>query len=139
MRLDWVLGLLALGMISMSSISCGDDTPDKGFELISYLDGNYTPTDDACHLSATISGKEVSEKASVTFHTKDLQTGNMVLKNFFEGYASLEIEEFTLIQETEGESVRFTFTGTQRVDETLQFSYSGYVVYGKLYIEFNIQ
>ena len=53
MRLDWVLGLLALGMISMSSISCGDDTPDKGFELISYLDGNYTPTDDACHLSAT--------------------------------------------------------------------------------------
>lgn len=95
MRLDWVLGLLALGMISMSSISCGDDTPDKGFELISYLDGNYTPTDDACHLSATINGKEVSEKASVTFHTKDLQTGNMVLKNFFEGYASLEIEEFT--------------------------------------------
>lgn len=139
MRLDWVLGLLALGMISMSSISCGDDTPDKGFELISYLDGNYTPTDDACHLSATINGKEVSEKASVTFHTKDLQTGNMVLKNFFVGYASLEIEEFTLIQETEGESVRFTFTGTQRVDETLQFSYSGYVVYGKLYIEFNIQ
>lgn len=139
MRLDWVLGLLALGMISMSSISCGDDTPDKGFELISYLDGNYTPTDDACHLSATINGKEVSEKASVTFHTKDLQTGNMFLKNFFEGYASLEIEEFTLIQETEGESVRFTFTGTQRVDETLQFSYSGYVVYGKLYIEFNIQ
>ena len=139
MRLDWVLGLLALGMISMSSISCGDDTPDKGFELISYLDGNYTPTDDDCHLSATINGKEVSEKASVTFHTKDLQTGNMVLKNFFEGYASLEIEEFTLIQETEGESVRFTFTGTQRVDETLQFSYSGYVVYGKLYIEFNIQ
>ncbi|HJG77094.1 hypothetical protein [Phocaeicola barnesiae] len=139
MRLDWVLGLLALGMISMSSISCGDDTPDKGFELISYLDGNYTPTDDACHLSATINGKEVSEKASVTFHTKDLQTGNMVLKNFFEEYASLEIEEFTLIQETEGESVRFTFTGTQRVDETLQFSYSGYVVYGKLYIEFNIQ
>lgn len=139
MRLDWVLGLLALGMISMSSISCGDDTPDKGFELISYLDGNYTPTDDACHLSATINGKEVSEKASVTFHTKDLQTGNMVLKNFFERYASLEIEEFTLIQETEGESVRFTFTGTQRVDETLQFSYSGYVVYGKLYIEFNIQ
>lgn len=139
MRLDWVLGLLALGMISMSSISCGDDTSDKGFELISYLDGNYTPTDDACHLSATINGKEVSEKASVTFHTKDLQTGNMVLKNFFEGYASLEIEEFTLIQETEGESVRFTFTGTQRVDKTLQFSYSGYVVYGKLYIEFNIQ
>lgn len=139
MRLDWVLGLLALGMISMISISCDDDTPDKGFELISYLDGNYTPTDDACHLSATINGKEVSEKASVTFHTKDLQTGNMVLKNFFEGYASLEIEEFTLIQETEGESVRFTFTGTQRVDETLQFSYSGYVVYGKLYIEFNIQ
>ena len=139
MRLDWVLGLLALGMISMSSISCGDDTPDKGFELISYLDGNYTPTDDAHYLSATINGEKVSEKASVIFHTKNMQTGNMVLKNFFEGYASLEIEEFTLIQETEGESVRFTFTGTQRVDETLQFSYSGYVVYGKLYIEFNIQ
>ena len=139
MRLDWVLGLLALGMISMSSISCGDDTPDKGFELISYLDGNYTPTDDACHLSATINGKEVSEKASVTFHTKDLQTGNMVLYNFFNEHASVEIEEFPLIQETEGESVRFTFTGTQRVDETLQFSYSGYVVYGKLYIEFNMK
>lgn len=139
MRLKLVLALLALGMIPVTFTSCGDDTPDKGFELISYLDGNYTPTDDACHLSATINGKEVSEKASVTFHTKDLQTGNMVLKNFFEGYASLEIEEFTLIQETKGESVRFTFTGTQRVDETLQFSYSGYVVYGKLYIEFNIQ
>ena len=128
MRLKLVLALLALGMIPVTFTSCGDDTPDKGFELISYLDGNYTPTDDACHLSATINGKEVSEKASVTFHTKDLQTGNMVLKNFFD-----------LIQETEGESVRFTFTGTQRVDETLQFSYSGYVVYGKLYIEFNIQ
>lgn len=139
MRLDWVLGLLALGMISMSSISCGDDTPDKGFELISYLDGNYTPTDDACHLSATINGKEVSEKASVTFHTENLQTGYMVLNDLFEGYTSIKIEEFTLIQETEGESVRFTFTGTQRVDERLQFSYSGYVVYGKLYIEFNIQ
>ena len=99
MRLKLVLALLALGMIPVTFTSCGDDTPDKGFELIS----------------------------------------NMVLKNFFEGYASLEIEEFTLIQETEGESVRFTFTGTQRVDETLQFSYSGYVVYGKLYIEFNIQ
>lgn len=139
MRLDWVLGLLALGMISMSSISCGDDTPDKSIELISYLDGNYTPTDDARYLSATINGEKVSEKASVTFHTKDLQIGDMVLNNFFEGYASVEIEEFTLVQETEGESVRFTFTGTQRVDETLQFSYSGYVVYGKLYIEFNIQ
>ncbi|MCF2576936.1 DUF4925 domain-containing protein [Phocaeicola barnesiae] len=139
MKLKLVLALLVLGVTPVIFTSCGDDTPDKGFELISYLDGNYTPTDDACHLSATINGKEVSEKASVTFHTKDLQTGNMVLKNFFEGYASLEIEEFTLIQETEGESVRFTFTGTQRVDETLQFSYSGYVVYGKLYIEFNIQ
>lgn len=139
MRLKIVLALLALGMIPVTFTSCGDDTPDKGFELISYLDGNYTPTDDACHLSATINGKEVSEKASVTFHTKDLQTGNMVLKNFFEGYTSIKIEEFTLIQETEGESVRFTFTGTQRVDERLQFSYSGYVVYGKLYIEFNIQ
>lgn len=95
MRLKLVLALLALGMIPVTFTSCGDDTPDKGFELISYLDGNYTPTDDACHLSATINGKEVSEKASVTFHTKDLQTGNMVLKNFFEGYASLEIEEFT--------------------------------------------
>lgn len=139
MKLKLVLALLVLGVTPVIFTSCGDDTPDKGFELISYLDGNYTPTDDACHLSATINGKEVSEKASVAFHTKDLQTGNMVLKNFFEGYASLEIEEFTLIQETEGESVRFTFTGTQRVDETLQFSYSGYVVYGKLYIEFNIQ
>lgn len=139
MRLKIVLALLALGMIPVTFTSCGDDTPDKGFELISYLDGNYTPTDDACHLSATINGKEVSEKASVTFHTENLQTGYMVLNDLFEGYTSIKIEEFTLIQETEGESVRFTFTGTQRVDERLQFSYSGYVVYGKLYIEFNIQ
>ncbi|MDM8252001.1 hypothetical protein QUW55_10340 [Phocaeicola barnesiae] len=139
MRLKLVLALLALGMIPVTFTSCGDDTPDKGFELISYLDGNYTPTDDACHLSATINGKEVSEKASVTFHTENLQTGYMVLNDLFEGYTSIKIEEFTLIQETEGESVRFTFTGTQRVDERLQFSYSGYVVYGKLYIEFNIQ
>ena len=139
MRLKLVLALLALGMTPVTFTSCGDDTPDKSIELISYLDGNYTPTDDARYLSATINGEKVSEKASVTFHTKDLQTGDMVLNNFFEGYASVEIEEFTLVQETEGESVRFTFTGTQRVDETLQFSYSGYVVYGKLYIEFNIQ
>lgn len=139
MRLKLVLALLALGMIPVTFTSCGDDTPDKGFELISYLDGNYTPTDDACHLSATINGKKVSEKASVTFHTENLQTGYMVLNDLFEGYTSIKIEEFTLIQETEGESVRFTFTGTQRVDERLQFSYSGYVVYGKLYIEFNIQ
>ena len=53
MRLKLVLALLALGMIPVTFTSCGDDTPDKGFELISYLDGNYTPTDDACHLSAT--------------------------------------------------------------------------------------
>lgn len=139
MRLKLVLALLALGMIPVTFTSCGDDTPDKGFELISYLDGNYTPTDDARYLSATINGEKVPEKASVTFHTENLQTGYMVLNDLFEGYTSIKIEEFTLIQETEGESVRFTFTGTQRVDETLQFSYSGYVVYGKLYIEFNIQ
>ena len=72
-------------------------------------------------------------------HTKNLQSGNMVLNNFFEGYASIEIKAFTLIQETEGESIRLTFAGTQQVDETLQFSYSGYVVYGKLYIEFNME
>ncbi|WP_455995165.1 DUF4925 domain-containing protein [Phocaeicola barnesiae] len=139
MRLKLVLALLALGMIPVTFTSCGDDTPDKGFELISYLDGNYTPTDDARYLSATINGEKVPEKASVTFHTENLQTGYMVLNDLFEGYTSIKIEEFTLIQETEGESVRFTFTGTQRVDERLQFSYSGYVVYGKLYIEFNIQ
>lgn len=139
MRLKLVLALLALGMIPVTFTSCGDDTPDKGFELISYLDGNYTPTDDARYLSATINGEKVPEKASVTFHTENLLTGYMVLNDLFEGYTFIKIEEFTLIQETEGESVRFTFTGTQRVDERLQFSYSGYVVYGKLYIEFNIQ
>lgn len=139
MRLKLVVALLALGMATVTFTSCGDDTPDKGFELTSYLDGNYTPTDNACHLSATINGEKVSEKASVTFHTRDLQTGSMVLNNLFEGYASVEIEEFTLAQETEGESVRLTFTGTQQVDETLRFSYSGYVVYGKLYIEFNME
>lgn len=139
MKLKLVLALLVLGVTPVIFTSCGDDTPDKGFELISYLDGNYTPTDDARYLSATINGEKVPEKASVTFHTENLQTGYMVLNDLFEGYTSIKIEEFTLIQETEGESVRFTFTGTQRVDETLQFSYSGYVVYGKLYIEFNIQ
>lgn len=139
MRLKLAMALLALGMATATFTSCGDDTPDKGFELTSYLDGNYTPTNDTCHLSATINGEKVSEKASVTFHTKNLQSGNMVLNNFFEGYASIEIKAFTLIQETEGESIRLTFAGTQQVDETLQFSYSGYVVYGKLYIEFNME
>lgn len=137
MRFKLVLALLALGMIPVTFTSCGDDTPDNGLELTSYLDGNYTPTDDDCLLSATVNGEKVSEKASVTFHTKNLQTGNMVLDNFFEGYPSVEIEGFTLVQETEGEYVCLTFAGTERVDETLQFSYSGYVVYGKLYIEFN--
>ena len=37
MRLKIVLALLALGMIPVTFTSCGDDTPDKGFELISYL------------------------------------------------------------------------------------------------------
>lgn len=139
MRFKLVMALLALGMAAATFTSCGDDTPDKGFELTSYIDGNYTPTDDACHLSATINGEKVSEKASVTFHTKNLQTGYMVLNYFFEGYSSVEIKEFTLVQETEGESVRLTFTGTQQIDKTFRFSYSGYVVYGKLYIEFNME
>lgn len=139
MRFKLVMALLALGMAAATFTSCGDDTPDKGFKLTSYLDGNYTPTDDACHLSATINGEKVSEKASATFHTKNLQTGYMVLNYFFEGYSSVEIKEFTLVQETEGESVRLTFTGTQQIDKTLRFSYSGYVVYGKLYIEFNME
>ena len=41
MRLKLVLALLALGMIPVTFTSCGDDTPDKGFELISYLDGGW--------------------------------------------------------------------------------------------------
>ena len=118
MRFKLTMALLALGMATATFTSCGDDTPDKGFELTSYLDGNYTPTDDACHLSATINGEKVSEKASVTFHTKNLQTGYMVLNYFFEGYSSVEIKEFTLVQETEGESVRLTFTGTQQIENT---------------------
>ena len=44
MRLKLVLALLALGMIPVTFTSCGDDTPDKGFELISYLDGCRRPS-----------------------------------------------------------------------------------------------
>ena len=113
MRLKLVMALLALGMATVTFTSCGDDTPDNGLELTSYLDGNYT--DDTCLLSATINGEKVSERASVTFQTKNLQTGYMVLNNVFEEYSSVEIKEFTLIQETEGESVRLTFTGTQQI------------------------
>ena len=139
MRLKLVMALLALAMATVTFTSCGDDTPDNGLELTSYLDGNYTPTDDTCLLSATINGEKVSERASVTFQTKILQTGFMVLNNVFEEYSSVEIIEFTEVQETEGDSVCLTFTGTQHIDKTLRFSYSGYVVYGKLYIEFNME
>ena len=111
MRLKLVMALLALAMATVTFTSCGDDTPDNGLELTSYLDGNYTPTDDTCLLSATINGEKVSERASVTFQTKNLQTGYMALNNVFEEYSSVEIKEFTLVQETEGESVCLTFTG----------------------------
>lgn len=117
MRLKLVMALLALAMATVTFTSCGDDTPDNGLELTSYLDGNYTPTDDTCLLSATINGEKVSERASVTFQTKNLQTGYMVLNNVFEEYSSVEIKEFTLVQETEGESVCLTFTGTQQIDK----------------------
>lgn len=62
MRFKLAMALLTLGMATATFTSCGDDTPDKGFELTSYLDGNYTPTNDTCHLSATINGEKVSEK-----------------------------------------------------------------------------
>ena len=139
MRLKLVMALLALAMATVTFTSCGDDTPDNGLELTSYLDGNYTPTDDTCLLSATINGEKVSERASVTFQTKNLQTGYMVLSKVLEEYSSVDSKEYTLVLEDEAESVWLTFTGTQQIDKTLRFSYSGYVVYGKLYIEFNME
>lgn len=37
MRLKLVMALLALGMATVTFTSCGDDTPDNGLELTSYL------------------------------------------------------------------------------------------------------
>lgn len=37
MRFKLAMALLALGMATATFTSCGDDTPDKGFELTSYL------------------------------------------------------------------------------------------------------
>lgn len=127
--------LLVLGVISMFFVSCSDDESDGGIELRSYLDGNYSPNSEDYLLAATIDGEKVSENASVTFHAGDFKTGSMILTNLLDGYDSVEISKLALTEITEDDYKRLTFSGSQKVDDTFSFSYSGYIVYGTLHLE----
>lgn len=115
--------------------SCGDDTPN-GEDLTwnSYLDGKYSPDNETNLLSATVNGVDVNKDASVTFRAGDLQKGSMTLDNLFDGYGSIEIKDVVMKKEDE-DPVRLTFTGTKKISDTFSLSYSGYVIWGHLYIE----
>lgn len=115
--------------------SCGDDTPNgENLTWNTYLDGKYAPGDEANLLSATIDGVDVNKDASIIFSAGDLQKGSMTLSNLFDGYATIEIKAIAMKKEGE-DPVRLTFTGTEKISDTLSLTYSGYVTWGHLYIE----
>lgn len=126
---------IGLCLSPMTFISCSDDENGGGIELRNYLNGTYAPGNEKNLLSATIDGETVSGDASVTFRTGDFKTGSMTLDNVFEGYQSIEIDNLPLTEVTEDGYTRLTFSGKKTVDDTFGFSYSGYIVYGNLYIE----
>lgn len=135
MRKYTLLLILTICLIPMTFTSCGDDKNGESLELGNYLNGTYAPGNEKNLLSATIDGETVSGDASVTFRTGDFKTGSMTLDNVFEGYQSIEIDNLPLTEVTEDGYTRLTFSGKKTVDDTFGFSYSGYIVYGNLYIE----
>lgn len=127
--------LILLCLIPMAFTSCSDDENGEGIELGNYLNGTYAPGNEKNLLSASIDGKTVSEDASVTFRTGDFKTGSITLNNVFEGHNSIVIDNLPLTEVSENDYTRLTFSGNKTVDDTFSFNYSGYIVYGNLYMD----
>ena len=124
---------IGLCLSPMTFVSCDDE--NEGIELGNYLNGTYAPGNEKNLLSATIDGETVSEDASATFHSGDLKTGSITLNNVIKGYSSIVIDNLPLTEVTEDDYTRLTFSGEKTVDDTFSFSYSGYIVYGNLYMD----
>ena len=124
---------IGLCLSPMTFASCDDE--NEGIELGNYLNGTYAPGNEKNLLSATIDGETVSEDASATFHSGDLKTGSITLNNVIKGYSSIVIDNLPLTEVTEDDYTRLTFSGEKTVDDTFSFSYSGYIVYGNLYMD----
>ena len=124
---------IGLCLSPMTFASCDDE--NEGIELGNYLNGTYAPGNEKNLLSVTIDGETVSGDASATFHSGDLKTGSITLTNVFEGYSSIVIDNLPLTEVKEEDYTRLTFSGEKTVDDTFSFSYSGYIVYGNLYMD----
>lgn len=126
-------------LLSTSLVSCNDDNNgNSGFELTSYLDGEYSKNDADKTLTATIDGNSVSEQAKVSFRAGDFKTGSITLIHVFEGYNSIEIKDIPLQEETKDETTFLKFAGSKKVDDSFSFSYQGYILYGNLYLDLSI-
>ena len=124
---------IGLCLSPITFVSCDDE--NEGIELGNYLNGTYVPGNEKNLLSATIDGETVSGDASATFHSGDLKTGSITLNNVIKGYSSIVIDNLPLTEVTEDDYTRLTFSGEKTVDDTFSFSYSGYIVYGNLYMD----